>query len=320
MDRIVVVGEALFDLISRSDGPLVAVPGGSPYNTARAVARLGLPCAWIGGLSSDRFGRTLEAGLAADGVGLELVQRTDLPTTLAIAEVGADGAASYRFYTQGTAAPRLLPAPHGSGLPRGTRAVLVGSLGLVLEPMATTVDGIVESLDPDILLMLDPNARPSATPALDAWRARVGRVMARADIVKASVDDLAALYPGSTPADSAALIETLGPRVVLVTDGPAPVLVRVARSVHWIDARAVQVVDTVGAGDTFSGAFLACVVEMGLRRGGLADVEAVLRAANFAVGVSAVVCGRVGADPPTLVELGGWPTERARPAGAGQPD
>jgi fructokinase len=185
VDQVVVVGEALLDLISRDDGPIVAVPGGSPYNTARAVARLGLPCAWIGGLSSDRFGRTLEAWLAADGVGLELVQRTDLPTTLALAELDADGAASYRFYTEGTAAPRLLPpSSGGSGLPRGTRALLVGSLGLVLEPMAATVEGIVSSLDPDVLLMLDPNARPSITPDVNAWRARVGRVTARADIVK----------------------------------------------------------------------------------------------------------------------------------------
>jgi fructokinase len=103
-----------------------------------------------------------------------------------------------------------------------------------------------------------------------------------------------------------------------VTDGPAPVLVRVAGSVHRIDVPAVQVVDTVGAGDTFSGAFLACVVAMGLRRDGLADVEAVLTAARFAVRASALDCGRVGADPPALAELGGWPESAARRPDADQ--
>lgn len=304
---VVVAGEALFDLIARPEGPLVAVPGGSPYNTARAVARLGVKCAWIGGLSSDRFGRALGAGLDADGVGLDFVQRTDLPTTLALAELGSDGAASYRFYVQGTSAPELLPRPRRHALPRGTRALLVGSLGLVLEPMADTIEWIVSSLDRDVVLMLDPNARPSITPDVDGWRSRLVRVMARADIVKASVEDLAVLCPGAAPAQATAWIESQGPRVVLVTEGPSPVLVRVAGSVHWIDTPQVEVLDTVGAGDTFSGAFLACAVEMGLGRDGLADAEAILRAARFAVRASAIVCGRVGADPPRLAELGGWP-------------
>ena len=88
---IVVAGEALVDLILRPDGTIAAVPGGGPYNAARAIGRLGVPVAWIGGLSSDRFGRDLEAGLTADGVTLDLVQRTDLPTTLALAELDAVG-------------------------------------------------------------------------------------------------------------------------------------------------------------------------------------------------------------------------------------
>lgn len=304
---IVVAGEALVDLIARDGEPLTAVAGGGPYNTARAIARLGQTCAWIGGLSSDRFGRALEAGLLADGVLLDLVQRSDLPTTLALAELGAGGAASYRFYVHGTAGPALLPGPLGRGLPPQTRALLVGSIGLVLEPMADTVIGLVSSLGPDVLLMLDPNARPSITTDVVGWRDRIGRVLARADIVKASVEDLAALRPGATAVESAAWVESAGPRVVLVTDGPAPVLVRVAGAMHLVEAPSVQVVDTVGAGDTFGGAFLACVLEMGLGRDGLGDVEAVLTAARFAVRASGLVCGRVGADPPTLAELGGWP-------------
>ena len=95
--------------------------------------------------------------------------------------------------------------------------------------------------------------------------------------------------------------------MVLVTDGPSPVLVRIAGSEHWVNPPPVDVVDTIGAGDTFGGAFLACAVEMALKRDQLTDVETVLTAARFAVRASALVCARVGADPPRLAELGGWP-------------
>jgi fructokinase len=304
---VVVVGEALVDLIARDGEPLTAVSGGSSYNTARAIARLGRPCIWIGGLSSDRFGKSLEAGLIADGVVVDLVQRSDLPTTLALAELGTGGAASYRFYVEGTAGSALVPGPLAGGLPSQTRALLVGSLGLVLQPMADTVVGLVSSLGPDVLLMLDPNARPSIIADVDDWRDRIGRVLARTDIVKASVEDLAVLRSGSTASEAAAWVESVGPRVVLVTDGPAPVLVRVAGAVYSVEAPSVRIVDTVGAGDTFAGAFLACVLEMGLGGDGLGDIDAVLTAARFAVRASSIVCGRVGADPPTLAELGGWP-------------
>ena len=153
---IIVAGEALVDLIAQADGRLVPVAGGGPYNAARAIARLGVPAAWAGGLSSDRFGRMLEAGLAADGVSLELAQRTDRPTTLALAELDEHGAAAYRFYAEGTSAAELYPGPLAGGLPAGTRAVHAGTLGFVLEPMATTLERLVTSLPDDVLLMVDP--------------------------------------------------------------------------------------------------------------------------------------------------------------------
>ncbi len=304
---IVVAGDALVDLIVRPDGSIEAVPGGGPYNTARAVGRLGLPVAWVGGLSSDRFGRELEAGLAGAGVDLTLAQRTDLPTTLALAEIGADGAASYRFYAEGTAAPRVLPGPLADGLPVGTQAVHAGTLGFVLEPMATTLEATVAALHGDALLMVDPNCRPSITRDPAAFRARMARVLARADVVKVSTDDLAFLVPGESGAAAIAWLRDLGPRAVLVTDGAEPVRVLVGGAEHLVPAPRAEVVDTIGAGDTFGGAFLACLVQGGGGRHAAGDPEAVLRAARFAVGASAVVCQRAGADPPTLAELGGWP-------------
>jgi fructokinase len=303
---IVVAGEALVDLIVRADGSLVAVPGGGPYNSARAIARLGEDVAWIGGLSADRFGRALEAGLVADGVSMALVQRTERPTTLALAELDPDGAATYRFYTEGTSAPAVQPGPLAGGLPSGTRALHVGTLGFVLEPMATSLEGLVDRIPDDALLMVDPNCRPSITPEADAYRSRIARILARADVVKVSTDDLAFLMPGAEAMAAAASLAGLGAHSVLVTDGGRPVRVLAGGTVTGVDVPRVDVVDTVGAGDTFGGAVLACLVHDGVTRRTL-DRDAVLSATRFGVRASAIACTRAGANPPTLAELGGWP-------------
>ncbi len=304
---IVVAGDALVDLIVRPSGEIVPVGGGGPYNSVRAIARLGVPTAWIGGLSSDRFGRMLEAGLAEDGVGLDLVQRTDNPTTLALAELGADGSAAYRFYIEGTSAPAVLPGALAGGLPPSTRAVLTGTLGMVLEPMATTLETMVGALADDVVLLLDPNARPVIIPDPEAWRTRILRVAARTDVFKASAEDLAFLRPGVSLEAAIDWVAAHGPRVILVTDGGRPVTVVVDGRAEEVPSPPVDVVDTVGAGDTFGGAFLACLVHEGIGRDGLGDTAAVGRAARFAVRASSFVCGRAGANPPTLAELGGWP-------------
>ena len=304
---IVVAGEALIDLIVRPDDQLVPVAGGGPYNTARAIGRLGLEVAWLGGLSRDHFGQVLQGGLVADGVSLALAQRTDLPTTLAVAELDEAGSATYRFYVEGTSAPAVAAETLAAGLPASSRAVHVGTLGLVLEPMATTLEALVTELPGDVLLMVDPNCRPSITRDPDAYRARIGRVLARADVVKVSIEDLAFLVPGSTADESERRVVALGPRVVLITNGARPERAWIDGAVSEVEAPPVTIVDTVGAGDTFGGAFLACLLAGGSGREAIADPAAVLRAVRFAVRASAMVCERPGADPPTLAQLGGWP-------------
>ncbi len=304
---IVVAGEALIDLIVLADGRLVPAPGGGPYNTARAVARLGVPVAWIGGLSSDRFGRMLETGLVRDGVSLDHVQRTDLPTTLALAELDEHGVAAYRFYVDGTSAPAVDIGPLQAGLPAATRAVHLGTLGFVLEPMATTLESLAATLPDDVILMVDPNCRPSITADPDGYRARVARVMERTDVVKVSADDLAYLQPGVPLPEAVARLAGDGDRVVLLTDGGRSVTVHAGGANHVVPVPRVRVVDTVGAGDTFGGAFLAAIVRAGVGRAGLHDARSALDAARFAVRASAMACERAGADPPTLAELGGWP-------------
>ena len=291
---IVVAGEALVDVIERPDGSVLAVPGGGPFNTARAIARLELSVAWAGVLSSDGHGRVLEAALAGDGVSLELVQRTDLPTTRALASLNDRGEASYRFIVDQTSAPALDGDRLLAALPSDLSAVHVGTLGLVFEPIATALEALVAGLGDDVLLMVDPNCRPSAIPDPVAYRARMARILERADVVKVST------------ADEAFLGVDIGSPVVVVTDGGGPVRVLVGDRSHEVEVPPVPVVDSVGAGDTFGGAMLAWLVQAGIARSGLANERDVLAAVRFAVRASAIVCQRAGADPPTLANLGGW--------------
>src|SRR5712672_1594771 len=137
---IVVAGESLIDLIVDASGRVEASPGGGPYNVARTLGRLGHSVAFLGRLSRDRFGSILRAGLAAEHVDLGLAPLTDAPTLLAVAELDADGAATYHFYADGTAAPGLSPGDLPHGLPAATTALHVGTLGLVFEPMAATIE------------------------------------------------------------------------------------------------------------------------------------------------------------------------------------
>jgi fructokinase len=179
---IVVAGESLIDLIVSEDGGVEAIPGGGPYNAARTLGRLGQPVSFLGRLSADRFGSMLRAGLEADGVDTSLAPTTDAPTLLAVAELDAGGGATYHFYADGTAAPGLSAGDLPDGLPPPTTALLVGTLGLVFEPMAATIEALVSSAGPGVLVMADPNCRPTAIQDAVAYRNRIARILARVDV------------------------------------------------------------------------------------------------------------------------------------------
>ena len=300
---IVVAGESLIDLLVRADGRVTATPGGGPFNTARALARLGVPTAFLGRLSSDAFGRILRTCLAEDGVDLSLAPTTADPTLLAVADIAADGSATYRFHAIGSAAAGLTPTDLPDGLPPTTTALHVGTLGLVLEPMATTIAGLVAAAAPDALVMVDPNCRPAAIADEAAYRSRLAAVVDRADVVKVSVDDLAWLDPARSPVDAARALLVERSSVALVTDGGGPVRVVTGASVTEVPVPRVAVVDTVGAGDAFGAGFLAAWARAGRGRAELADAEALVAAVRFAVEVGAVSTTRPGADPPRLAEL-----------------
>jgi fructokinase len=303
---IVVAGECLIDLIVELDGRVEATPGGGPYNVARTLGRLGCAVSFLGTLSSDRFGSTLRAGLVAENVDVGLAPRTDAPTMLAVVELDAGGLASYRFHVAGTAAPALSGADlPPDGLPTSTRAVHVGTLGLVFEPMAATIEAMVDAVRPDVLVVADPNIRPTAIAEPARFRARLERILGRVDIVKASVDDLAWLDPGVSPIAAARRLLDRGPAAVLVTDGARPVQLVTARAIRELKVPQVRVVDTVGAGDAFGAGFLAAWTRAGRSRADVADIEALSAATQFGIRVGALTTTRAGAEPPTLAEVGG---------------
>jgi len=299
-DRILVAGEALVDLVPAADGTLSPYPGGGPFTTARALGRLGRPVAFAGRLSTDRFGERMAAMLAADGVAADATERTGDPTTLALAEVDATGAATYRFYERGTSAPGLTEA---DALAAATRAAYlhVGTLGLLLEPMAAALEALATRLAGDALVMVDPNCRPAMGGG--EYRSRLERVLAVADVVKVSDDDLAFLAPGVPALQAARALLDRGPSVVLLTRGSEGAIAIAAGQEDAVPAPPVDVVDTIGAGDAFSGGWLAHWAEHGLGRGDLARPDAVRAATRFACLVAALTCARAGASPPRRAEL-----------------
>jgi fructokinase len=300
---ILVAGEALIDLIVQPDGRLSAIPGGGPFNTARTIARLGAEVAFLGRLSTDRFGGILDAALRQDGVDMRWVSQTEAPTTLAIAELDEDGSATYRFHLAETSAPGL-SLENALAVPRSARSVIhVGTLGLVVEPMATALATMVGSAEPATLVMVDPNCRPAVIADREAYLTRLQGVSARADVVKVSVDDLVYLAPEQTSVEAARSLLAGGAGVVLLTDGGRPVTVLARAFTFELPVPAVEIVDTVGSGDAFGGAFLAHWIERGWGRAELADPAAVRRAVTFAIDVATRTCQRPGADPPRRDEL-----------------
>jgi fructokinase len=300
---IVVCGEALIDMIQSGDGTQRATPGGGPFNTARALARLGVPTAFLGRLSEDAFGRELASLLAADGVDLRLASTGPEKTTIAVADVDSEGFAEYQFVVQGTSAPNLTEDALPPHLDSDVNALHLGTLGLVLEPMAETLIGLVDRERDGRMVMVDPNIRVGLVPD-DEYRDRLRHVVSCSSIVKASDTDFEWLYPGLAPQDAAEDLLREGIALVVVTLGAEGAFgahrdIRVS-----VKAPEVEVVDTIGAGDSFGAALLAWLHNHGAIRSDLSLERDELEAAlSYACLAAAVTCSRPGADPPWKREL-----------------
>lgn len=310
---IAVIGEALIDLVIDQHGRLGAQAGGGPFNTARTIGRLGLASAFLGRLSRDGLGRMLRARLDQDGVMLQVPQLTDAPTTLAVADVDPDGTARYRFYLTGTSAAALEYSLLSAALPGALTALHVGGLALVMEPVATSIERLITcDLPPDTLVMIDPNCRPQAITDRQAFLDRLSRILHRADVVKVSMEDLAYLCPGVPARIAAAALLGRGPALILVTDGPRAARACLPGQEVTVDVPAVEVVDTIGAGDAFGGAFLAWWSCHELTTSDLAQPGPVREALQAAVEVASLTCTRAGAEPPWWAEVRGRPGWRSR--------
>lgn len=298
---ILCCGEALIDMLPRETaagaGAFQPLPGGSVFNTAIALGRLGASAGWFGGLSDDLFGQMLADTLHAARVDSTRAAISARPTTLAFVTL-TDGQARYAFYDENTAG-RMLSKDDLPTLDPAIEALFFGGISLVVEPAADAYAALCGQAG-DRLVMLDPNIRPGFIHDPARYRARLAGMLARADVIKISDED--AQWLGVTPADLIAQ----GAALVLETRGGDGVVAHHAAGTLSVPARRVTVVDTVGAGDTFNGGFLAGLARAGLlSRGALraADPAAIQPAIELGTAAAAITVSRAGANPPWEAEL-----------------
>ncbi|HWD02296.1 MAG TPA: carbohydrate kinase [Amycolatopsis sp.] len=308
---IVVGGEALVDLVpgepldSTVDGGLRALLprlGGGPYNVALAAARLGVPAAFLSRVSTDRFGVALIDRLADSGVDTSLVQRGDEPTTLAVVALDRSGAARYTFYVEGTA-DRLVADP--GALPVDTTALSLGTLGLVLEPGASAYEAMLRRESArGTLTVLDPNIREALIADPAAYRARFASWLPDVRLLKISDDDAAWLAEGADPVAAAKTWVESGVDAVVLTRGAQGLaVITAAGELAHVPSRRVDVVDTIGAGDTVQGALLAWLHVHEVRDLAALGADAWREALAYAAKAASITVSRSGAEPPTAADM-----------------
>ena len=305
----VVCGEALMDVFGGGDSAhgllLDARIGGSPLNVAIGLARLAQPVAFFGAVSTGFLGQRLMRALREEGVAVDAVTRLDAPTTLGLVGLDEAGVPSYAFYGHGCA-DRLLPPSALDRVPAAARAIHFGSYAMVVEPVAATQRALVEREHRRCLIAYDPNIRLNVEPDLQRWRDTLAWMLPRTHLLKISDEDLGLLFPGQAPEALAAVWLQAGVEAVVLTRGGEGATAWTAAHRVDVPGRAVQVVDTVGAGDTFQAALLTWLAEQGrLRPGALSglDADGWHTALAFAAGAAAITCSRRGADLPRRAEL-----------------
>ena len=295
-----VCGEVLIDLIPDADGVRVGHVGGGPANTAKALARLGHDVQFIDGISRDEYGQAARRELLADEVKLDLALSSDKPTCLAIVTLAADGGASYEFEIEGTAtfdfSLSWLPDPS-----RYKPKVLhIGTLVTVIKPGADVLFDWAIGVAEFAPIVFDPNIRPSVMGDRDLYQAAVEKWAAISSVIKVSDDDLAWLFPDQKFEDVAKRWVKDGAALVVVTRGANGSIGFTESGSEEVPGVKVDVVDTVGAGDTVGAIIVEAMVQdgiMSLQGEGLKKVLA--RAAAAA----AITCSRAGAQPPYKHEL-----------------
>ncbi len=301
-EHVLVVGEALIDVVHRADGSVDEHPGGSLANVALTLGRLGRDARLATWLGTDAHGEAVRSWLDDSAVTLAPGSTRADRTSVATAHLDGQGAATYEFDLEWR-------VPAGTAPGAGTLAVHTGSIAAVLEPGASDVRALVAAARDTATITYDPNARPALMGDPADARARIEALVALADVVKVSDEDLAWLVPGTDPVAVARDWLALGPALVVVTYGGEGALALTAAGEQRVTAPRVEVVDTVGAGDSFMGALLDGLWDAGLlgadRRDALRAVDAatLTRLLERCAAVAAVTVSRAGANPPRRAEL-----------------
>lgn len=305
----VVCGESLMDVFAAGATPrgltLDARVGGSPFNVAIGLARLAQPVAFLSSISRDFLGDRLLQALADEGVDTSTVRRVDAATTLGLVGLDAHGVPSYAFYGE-RAADRQLDVDAIAHLPPSMRAVHLGSYATVVEPVASTLRALVERERHRALIAYDPNIRLNVEPDIGRWQAVLQWMLPRCHLLKVSEEDLHHLLPDVTPEAFAADALERGVRLVVVTRGAAGTIGMTSAGRARVAPVLVDVVDTVGAGDTFQAALLTWLAEHdALEPSRLRSLSAneLTAALTFAARAAAITCSRRGADMPRRSEL-----------------
>lgn len=305
---IVSCGEALIDFLPRTgaDGSPVFQPaaGGSPMNVAVAVARLGAKAGYFGGLSTDFFGDILRQALTDSGVDLSFVANVERPTTLAFVKLD-NGNARYAFFDENSA-ERMLTVADLPAFPKTVAALHFGSFSLAAEPCGSALEALMQREQNNRVISLDPNIRPTLVHNRDGYLARLDRLVAMADIARLSEDDLAWIAPGTDYEALARRWLGRGARLVILTRGGEGATAISAHHAVSVPGIATKVVDTVGAGDTFTAGLLARLDALGLlTKAAIArlDREKLTDVLTFATKAAAVTVSRAGANPPWLKEI-----------------
>ena len=308
-----VCGEALFDFFAQADSreqanrvDFKAIAGGSPFNVAVGLRRLGVEAGLFAGLSTDYLGRRLKRVLMDEGVSEQFLLDVDSPTTLAMVALDASGSPAYSFRGEGCA-DRQLQAHHLPELGPQVRGIHVGSFSLVVQPIADTLLALVQRESGQRLISLDPNVRLNPQPDIHLWRQRINQLIPYADLIKVSDEDLELLYPGQDPEQIARSWLEQRCQLVFLTRGAdgASVFSR-AHGQHAIAATPVRVADTVGAGDTFQAAVIAWLTEhnldsvAGLQQLSQTQLHDLL---DFASRAAALTCSKTGPDLPYRADL-----------------
>ncbi|MGY2343434.1 carbohydrate kinase family protein [Pseudomonas sp. SDO5532_S415] len=308
-----VCGEALFDFFSENDASglaskvnFKAIAGGSPFNVAVGLRRLGVDAALLAGLSTDYLGRRLLQVLQEEGVRTDYLLDCAAPTTLAMVAVGANGSPHYSFRGEGCADRQLRPE-HLPTLGPEVRGLHIGSFSLVVQPIADTLLALVQRESGKRLISLDPNVRLNPQPNIELWRSRIATLVEHADLIKVSDEDLSLLYPEQDPARVIDGWLQHRCQLVFLTRGGEGATVFSRAFGSWsVPACSVQIADTVGAGDTFQAALIAWLTEQqmdsieGLQRLSREQIDGMVR---FAVQAAALTCGKTGPDLPYRHQL-----------------